>query len=163
MILVSLLIKLFDNGPIIFKQKRIGLNNNNFYIYKFRSMPLNTSNIPSDEISELNLNWLSNLIRRTNIDELPQFYNILKGDMSVVGPRPALPSQKELIDFRKKNGVMLFRPGLTGLAQISAYDGMQNNIKVEYDVKYVRSITFMSDIFIILKTLIYLLKPPPIY
>lgn len=126
-------------------------------------MPLNTSNIPSDEISELNLNWLSNLIRRTNIDELPQFYNILKGDMSVVGPRPALPSQKELIDFRKKNGVMLFRPGLTGLAQISAYDGMQNNIKVEYDVKYVRSITFMSDIFIILKTLIYLLKPPPIY
>ena len=126
-------------------------------------MPLNTSNIPSDEISELNLNWLSNFIRRTNIDELPQFYNILKGDMSVVGPRPALPSQKELIDFRQKNGVMLFRPGLTGLAQISAYDGMQNNIKVEYDVKYVRSITFISDIFIILKTLIYLLKPPPIY
>ena len=162
-LLISLLIKLFDSGPIIFKQKRVGMNSNLFYMYKFRSMPVNTENIPSDKINELNLNWVSKFIRRTNIDELPQLFNILKGDMSVVGPRPALPSQQDLIEFRRKNGVLPFRPGLTGLAQISSYDGLKVNIKAQYDKEYVNSIYFKTDVLIILKTFVYLLKPPPVY
>ena len=126
-------------------------------------MPVNMPNIPSNKINELNLNWVNNFIRRTNIDELPQLYNILKGDMSVVGPRPALPSQQNLIEYRKKHGVLFFRPGLTGLAQISSFDGMKDDLKALHDKEYVNFITFKNDIMIIYKTFHYLLKPPPIY
>ena len=162
-IIISILIKIFDTGPLIFYQKRIGLNENLFIIYKFRSMPINTADIPSNKISKLNLNWVNRFIRRTNLDELPQLCNILKGDMSFVGPRPAILSQKSLIDYRKKNNVHLFRPGVTGLAQISSFDGMSDYEKAKYDKDYVNSISFKNDILIILKTFIYLLKPPPIY
>ena len=98
-ILISILIKLFDPGPIIFKQKRVGMNNKPFYMYKFRSMPVDTKNIASDKINKLNLNFISKFIRRTNIDELPQLFNILKSDISIVGPRPALFSQNYLIEI----------------------------------------------------------------
>lgn len=162
-IIISLLIKLFDPGPLIFKQKRLGLNGKLFKIYKFRSMPVSTLNLPSNKIDKINLNWFSKLIRRTNFDELPQFFNILKGDMSIVGPRPALPSQRNLITYRRKSKVFLFRPGLTGLAQILSYDGMKDNVKARYDTKYVNSISLKTDLIIILKTFNYLLKPPPIY
>ena len=163
MILISVLIKLFDSGPIIFKQKRVGMNGKLFYMYKFRSMPVNTKNIASDKITELNLNFVSKFIRRTNIDELPQLFNILKSDMSFVGPRPALSSQNDLIEIRLRKGVLSFKPGLTGLAQISSYDGMSVNTKVDFDKKYINSISFTTDILIILKTFFYMLKPPPIY
>ena len=126
-------------------------------------MPLNIQNIPSNKLSKIKLNWISNFIRRTNIDELPQIFNILMGDMSFVGPRPALPSQKVLIKYRKKNRIFFFKPGLTGLAQISSYDGMKDNIKVMYDTKYIKKISVKNDVLIILKTFIYLLKPPPVY
>jgi len=162
-IIISLLIKVIDPGPLIYKQKRIGLNCKLFEIYKFRSMPINTLNLPSNKINTKNLNWLSRMIRRTNFDELPQLFNILKGDMSIVGPRPALPSQKNLILNRRKNRVFLFRPGLTGLAQILSYDGMKDHVKVKYDTKYINSISLKADLMIILKTFNYLLKPPPIY
>lgn len=162
-IIISILIKIFDTGPLIFYQKRVGLNKNLFIIYKFRSMPINTADIPSNKISKLNLNWVNRFIRRTNLDELPQLCNILKGDMSFVGPRPAILSQKSLIDYREKNNVHLFRPGVTGLAQISSFDGMSDYEKAKYDKDYVNSISFKNDILIILKTFIYLLKPPPIY
>ena len=82
--------------------------------------------INSNKISKLNLNWVNRFIRRTNLDELPQLFNILRGDMSFVGPRPAILSQKSLIDCRKKNNVLLFRPGVTGLAQILSFDGMSD-------------------------------------
>ena len=162
-ILISILIKLFDPGPIIFKQKRVGMNNKPFYMYKFRSMPVDTKNIASDKINKLNLNFISKFIRRTNIDELPQLFNILKSDMSIVGPRPALFSQNDLIEIRKKKGVFSFKPGLTGLAQISSYNGMSVNTKVDYDTEYINSISFTTDVSIILKTFFYLLKPPAIY
>lgn len=163
MILISLLIKLFDSGPIIFKQKRVGMNGKLFYMYKFRSMPVNTKNIASDKINELNLNFISKFIRRTNIDELPQLFNILKSDMSIVGPRPALSNQNDLIEIRKKKGVLSFKPGLTGLAQISSYHGMSVNTKVDYDTEYINSISFTTDVSIILKTFFYLFKTQPIY
>ncbi len=163
LIIICLLIKLFDTGPIIYKQKRVGLNSKIFNMYKLRSMPVNTSNIPSNKIKKLNLNWINKFIRRTNIDEVPQLINILKGDMSIVGPRPALSSQKNLIKYRKRIGILYFRPGLTGLAQISSYDGMKDNEKVNFDKKYIHSVSFLNDLLIILNTFRYLLKPPPVY
>lgn len=162
-ILVAFLIKVFDPGPIIFKQKRIGKNAESFDFYKFRSMPVNTGDIPSDQLGKVQLTWIGKFIRRTNLDELPQLFNVLKGDMSIVGPRPPIASQLQLIELRQQNGAILCRPGLTGLAQVSSFDGMTVDQKAAYDGEYAQKITFFGDIKIILRTFIYLLKPPPVY
>ena len=94
---------------------------------------------------------------------MPQLVNILIGEMSLVGPRPALLSQQDLISLRLKNNVLLLRPGLTGLAQINSFDGMSIQNKLKLDVKYLHNISFFLDISIILKTFVYVLKPPPVY
>ena len=163
MLLIPFLIKVFDQGPIFFKQERIGREGKQFWFYKYRSMPVNTGDIPSDKVDEIKLTWIGKVIRRTNLDELPQLLNILKGDMSVVGPRPPIISQKELIDLRMRNGSIDFRPGLTGLAQIKSFDGMSVVQKAEYDGLYAKNITFFNDVKIILNTFTYLLKTPPVY
>lgn len=163
MLLTALSIKVFDTGPIIFRQKRIGREGASFDFFKFRSMPVNTGDIPSDQLGRIRLTWVGRLIRRTNIDELPQLLNILRGDMSFVGPRPALSSQIELVNARKSNGSLFCKPGLTGLAQISSFNGMSVYEKATLDGKYVQSITFRNDISIILRTFSYLLTPPPVY
>jgi O-antigen biosynthesis protein WbqP len=162
-LITSLLIKIFDPGPIIFCQQRIGLCGSSFEFYKFRSMPLNTGDVPSDKIGQVQLTWIGRFIRRSNIDELPQLFNILKGDMSIVGPRPPLGSQTELIELRQKNGSIRCRPGLTGLAQVSSFNGMKVSEKAEFDAHYANSISFNKDILIIFKTFSYLMKPPPVY
>lgn len=163
MLLLALLIKLFDPGPVIFKQQRIGKDGATFNFYKFRSMPVNTGDLPSDKVGKVQLTWIGRLIRRTNLDELPQLFNVLKGDMSIVGPRPPIPSQTELTERRRDNGALRCRPGLTGLAQISSFDGMSVAQKAEFDGKYAEHVSFTSDIVIILRTFTYLLKPPPVY
>ena len=163
MILIAILIKIFDTGPIFFKQSRIGRNGKEFWFYKFRSMPVNTGDLPSDKIGDIKFTGIGKFIRRTNLDELPQLLNILRGDMSVVGPRPSIPSQLELLEIRKKNGSINALPGLTGLAQISSFDGMSVSEKAEFDGIYAKNISLWSDIKIILRTFGYLLKPPPVY
>ena len=163
LLVLALLIKIFDPGPFIFRQKRVGRKGIIFEFYKFRSMPVNTGDIPSDQVGKVKLTWIGSLIRRTNIDELPQRFTILMGDMSLVGPRPPLSSQEELINHRKSNGSIVCRPGLTGLAQISSFDGMSVAQKAELDGQYAQSISLINDILIILKTFSYLLKPPPVY
>ncbi|MCG7536334.1 sugar transferase [Pseudoalteromonas sp. OOF1S-7] len=160
---VAVLICLFDPGPLIFTQQRIGRNGVQFKFYKFRSMPVNTGDIPSDKVGQVKLTWVGKLIRRTNIDELPQLFNIFKGDMSIVGPRPPIASQVELIEARKANGAIAVRPGLTGLAQIKAFDGMSVAQKAEFDSQYAARITFFGDVKIILNTVAYLFRPPPVY
>ncbi len=162
-LITYLLIKIFDPGPVIFCQQRIGFCGSSFEFYKFRSMPLNTGDIPSDKIGQVQLTWIGRFIRRSNIDELPQLFNILKGDMSIVGPRPPLGSQTDLIELRRKNGSLRCRPGLTGLAQVSSFNGMKVSEKAEFDAHYANSISFGKDILIIFKTFSYLLKPPPVY
>lgn len=159
----AIMIKIFDPGPVIFKQKRIGLLGKSFDFYKFRSMPVNTGDIPSDQVGMVKLTWVGRFIRRTNIDELPQLFNILKGDMSIVGPRPPIGSQRELIELRRHSGALNCRPGLTGLAQVSSYDGMKVPEKAALDARYANSISFRLDVFIILKTFIYIFRPPPVY
>jgi O-antigen biosynthesis protein WbqP len=163
LLLVAFLIKIFDPGPVIFRQNRVGRNGELFVFYKFRSMPLNTGDIPSDSIGVVEVGLIGKFIRRTSIDEFPQLFNILRGDMSVVGPRPPIPRQIELIEARRANGALLCRPGLTGLAQIKSFNGMTVFQKADFDGAYARSVTFLGDIKIILGTFTYLLKPPPVY
>lgn len=163
MLLVALVIFFQDFGPIIFKQQRVGKGGSGFWFYKFRSMPVNTPNVQSSDTKKLVITPFGKFIRRTSLDELPQLINILKGDMSLIGPRPPIPSQKELIRLRKENGALNCRPGLTGLAQINSYDFMPEEEKAKWDGIYASSISFIKDTKIVFKTLGYLTSPPPTY
>ncbi len=160
---IALCVKLASPGPVIFRQIRIGLDGRDFTIFKFRSMPVNTGDVPSDQLVEVKVNSVGRFIRRTNLDELPQLFNILIGDMSVVGPRPALPQQAELVSLRRSSGSLTCRPGLTGLAQVNSFNGMSVQEKAEFDLQYARQISFFGDLAIIAQTFQYLLKPPPTY
>ncbi|MTV19281.1 sugar transferase [Staphylococcus delphini] len=154
LILTMVMIKIESPGPVIFKQKRPTLNNRLFDIYKFRSMKIDTPNVATDLIdSKSFITRTGKVIRKTSIDELPQLINVLKGDMSVVGPRPALFNQYELIEKRTQANIHTIRPGLTGLAQVMGRDNITDNEKVAYDRYYLNNQSAMLDIFIIYKTI----------
>jgi len=153
-IIIPILIKIDSPGKIIFRQKRIGTESKYFTIYKFRTMKEGTPDIPTDKLSgkdRLNTKTGSTL-RRLSLDEIPQLINILKGDMSFVGPRPALYNQPLLIRLRKQRGIDKVRPGVTGLAQISGRDSLSIPKKVEYDGLYIKDVSLLLDIKIILVT-----------
>jgi O-antigen biosynthesis protein WbqP len=162
-IIIAVSIKIFDPGPVIFRQIRIGQGGVPFVFYKFRSMPVNTGDIPSEKVGKVHIKPIGKIIRRTNIDELPQLLNILRGDMSIVGPRPPIGTQIELLEARRHNGALDCRPGLTGLAQVSSFDGMTAAKKADFDGIYASSVSFFGDLKIICRTFLYLLKPPPVY
>lgn len=152
---IPILIKLDSPGRVIFKQKRVGLNSGYFTIYKFRTMKEGTPDIPTDELreqEEFNTR-VGKFLRRLSLDEIPQLINILKGEMSFVGPRPALYNQPLLIKLRKEKGVDKIRPGATGLAQISGRDSLSIPQKVEYDALYLEKSSFPLDIKIIIGTI----------
>lgn len=154
LLVTSYLIKKESEGPAIFTQKRPGLNNELFDIYKFRSMRIDTPHLATDKIDASKyITKTGKFIRKTSIDELPQLYNIIKGDMSVVGPRPALYNQYELIEARTKENVHTVRPGLTGLAQVMGRDDISDYEKVQFDKYYVENRTFLIDMYIIFKTI----------
>ena len=161
--LVAIAIRMLDPGPVIFRQQRVGKNMQLFELYKFRSMPVDTGDLPSDRVGSLTLSPIGRFIRRTNLDELPQLWNILRGDMSLVGPRPALPSQNDLLILRAKNGAASLKPGLTGLAQINSYDGMDVASKARFDGEYAANASLRRGIAIVLATCADLLIPPPKY
>ncbi len=162
-LIVAVLIKFNDGGPIIFKQTRIGKDGKEFLFMKFRSMPVNTPNVVSTNTNVLKVTPIGKVIRRTNIDEIPQFINVLKGDMSLIGPRPSLPSQKSLIQMRIENGSIKVRPGLTGWAQVNAYDYMPEEEKAKFDGEYYKNFGILMDLKIILGTIKYFTKKPPVY
>jgi O-antigen biosynthesis protein WbqP len=162
-LIVALVIKSQDGGPAIFRQKRIGKNGAEFLFYKFRSMPVNTPNVESNDTQKLQVTTFGKFIRRTNLDELPQFYNVLKGDMSFIGPRPPISSQTNLIELRRLNGSLKFRPGLTGWAQVNSYDGMSVIEKAKFDGEYASKISFGFELIILFKTILYFTKKPPTY
>ncbi len=148
MLVVAILIKCEDPGPVIFKQKRIGENKNQFLLYKFRSMKMDTPHdMPTHLLKnpEQYLLKIGRIIRKTSIDELPQLWNIFKGDMSLIGPRPALWNQEDLIAERDKFHANDIKPGLTGWAQINGRDELEIAIKAKLDGEYVEKMCFLFD------------------
>lgn len=161
LIILALLIKLEDGGNILFKQKRIGLNKREFYIYKFRTMKITTpKDVPTHllENPESYITHIGKFLRKSSMDELPQLFNILKGEMSLVGPRPALWNQFDLIAERDKYGANGVVPGLTGWAQVNGRDELPIEIKSGYDGEYVKRMSFLFDIYIIIRTVISVFK-----
>lgn len=160
---VAILIKLEDGGPVLFRQRRVGKGGREFEFLKFRSMPVNTANVPSVDAEAIKITQIGKFIRRTNIDELPQLFNVLRGEMSIVGPRPAIASQTALVSMRAENGAENCLPGLTGLAQINAYDGMPETEKAAFDGEYASNISFFNDLKVVGRTFGYLTRKPPVY
>lgn len=148
MLIIALLIYIEDPGNPIFSQKRIGINKSYFYLYKFRSMKLSTPHDVPTHLLENPENYLlriGSFIRKYSLDELPQMFNILKGDMSIIGPRPALWNQDDLIAERDKYGANDIKPGLTGWAQINGRDELEIPIKAKYDGYYTKNESFSLD------------------
>ncbi len=155
MLIVGIIIKIDDKGPAIFKQKRIGKNKEFFCLYKFRTMKTDAPDLPTHLFTDpqKHLTRVGKILRKTSIDELPQLVNILKGDMSIIGPRPALWSQDDLITERDKYGANDIRPGLTGLAQISGRDELKIERKAFLDGEYTRNLSFFMDLKCFFKTI----------
>jgi O-antigen biosynthesis protein WbqP len=154
MLILILLIKAESKGPALFKQKRAGQNGTHFTIYKFRSMRIDTPDLATDKLDDPSqyITKLGKFIRKSSLDELPQLINILKGDMSIVGPRPALYNQYELIAMREEKMVNTLKPGLTGYAQVMGRDFISDKTKVTLDEYYYQNQSFRLDLKIIFKT-----------
>ncbi|WP_296880376.1 sugar transferase [Thomasclavelia sp.] len=148
-IILCIWIKLDSKGPILFKQKRIGIHKRHFDIYKFRTMYVDTpKDMPTHMLSNPNqyITKAGKFLRKTSLDELPQIINILKGEMAIIGPRPALWNQYDLIEERDKYKANDVRPGLTGWAQINGRDELEIPVKAKLDGDYVKQISFLFDL-----------------
>ena len=148
-IILCIWIKLDSKGPILFKQKRIGINKSNFNIYKFRTMYVDTpKDMPTHMLANPDqfITRAGKFLRKTSLDELPQIINILKGEMSIIGPRPALWNQDDLIAERDKYQANNVKPGLTGWAQINGRDELEIPVKARLDGEYVKRISFLFDL-----------------
>jgi O-antigen biosynthesis protein WbqP len=153
LLIVMLAIRLQSPGPAIFTQIRVGKNGCPFICYKLRTMYSGTAHLPTHKVQVSSVTALGMHLRRFKVDELPQLWNVLLGDMSLVGPRPCLPSQTELIDARRQLGVLEVRPGITGLAQINGVDMSDANRLAEIDARYVRTQSLAVDLKLIWATL----------
>ena len=161
MLIVAVIIKLDSPGPVFFRQKRVGKNKKYFTIIKFRSMPITAPHdMPTHQLEnpESMLSGFQRFERRMSIDELPQLFNILIGDMSIIGPRPALWNQEDLIAERDKYGANGVRPGLTGLAQISGRDEIAIPVKARLDGEYIEKMNFGFDCKCFFGTVVAVLK-----
>lgn len=134
LVLIAFLL-LFDTGSPLFRQTRVGRFGRSFTLIKFRTMRPGTASVATHLADPSAVTRLGGFLRRTKLDELPQLWNVLKGDMSLVGPRPCLPAQHELIEARRRRGVLTFRPGITGLAQISGIDMSTPELLAETDAR----------------------------
>jgi len=162
LITISLLILIFDGFPIIYIQKKYGLNNKIFNLYKFRTMAHNAPELPTEEFSNARsyISKLGKILRKFSLDELPQFFNILKGDMYFIGPRPCMVKNEELLkELRELKGVHTIKPGITGLAQVNGRDSNSYKEKVELDYEYMKNANFIMDMKIVLKTFAIILFP----
>ncbi|MCI9585410.1 MAG: sugar transferase [Bacilli bacterium] len=150
MIIVSICIKLESNGPILFKQTRTGYKGKQFTLYKFRSMTVDNNVL--DFSKENTITKVGKFIRKTSLDELPQFINILKGDMSFIGPRPWIIEYAKLFTAKQRKRLDV-TPGITGLAQASGRNDISIIDKINYDLEYVDNFSFLMDLKVIFKTL----------
>ncbi len=162
--LAATAIWLEDRGPVLFVQDRVGAGGASFGCLKLRSMPVHARrDLASADAQELEVTRVGRWLRRLSVDETPQVLNVLRGDMSVVGPRPGLSTQTVLHDARRASGAIRLRPGLTGLAQLHGYDGMTEEAKAVFDGRYAERVSLRGDLSIILRTVPLLLRKPPIY
>lgn len=154
MSIIGIMIKISSKGTIFYWSERIGKNNTIFNMPKFRSMIIDTPLVASHLLINPNeyLSSIGKFLRRYSLDELPQFYSVLKGDMSIIGPRPALPDQEDLIDLRNKKSISSQLPGITGWAQINGRDGLSINDKVKLEEEYLKRQSFWFDLKILYKT-----------
>ena len=140
-LLALYVIGLFDTGSPVFRQERVGRHKKPFTLVKFRTMSVDTASVASHLASSSSITKFGHFLRRTKLDELPQLWNVLKGEMSLVGPRPCLFNQKELIQEREQRGVLAARPGVTGLAQVNDIDMSTPKLLAETDAKMLTNLT----------------------
>jgi lipopolysaccharide/colanic/teichoic acid biosynthesis glycosyltransferase len=158
LLILLLIVGLFDSGSPLFKQTRVGIHQNPFMLIKFRTMPLGTKSAATHLVKNLKLSLFSSILRKTKLDEIPQLWNVLIGEMSLVGPRPCLLNQKKLINERKKRGVFKVRPGITGLAQIKSVT-MQNPILLaKTDLEMIKQLNVFNYFYYILLTMLLIFK-----
>ncbi|MBU1052684.1 MAG: sugar transferase [Proteobacteria bacterium] len=156
---IALLIKTTSKGPVFYWSDRVGINNTIFKMPKFRTMKTNTPAVATHLLSdpEKHVTSVGRWLRKTSLDELPQIFSVLKGDMSFVGPRPALFNQDDLIELRTSKGIHTLIPGITGWAQINGRDDLPIPVKVDFDYYYLQNRSFMFDLKILAKTVINVL------
>ena len=161
LLILCLAIKIDSPGPIFFRQKRVGIHKQHFNILKFRTMRIDTPHdMPTHMLKDPDqyITRVGHFLRKTSLDELPQLWNILVGDMAVIGPRPALYNQYDLIAARDAVHANDIRPGLTGLAQINGRDELPIDVKARYDGEYAADITFLNDAKIFLHSITYVFQ-----
>ena len=154
-VFISILILQTSSGPVIYWSRRIGSNGTHFMMPKFRTMQVHTPEVPTDKLSdpEKYLTPIGSFLRRSSIDELPQLLSVLIGDMSLVGPRPALYNQYDVISKRKVFGIDFLKPGITGWAQINGRDHLSIKEKIRLDYEYLKKQSIFFDFKIIFKTI----------
>ncbi len=166
LLLLCIAIKMDSRGPVLFKQKRVGIHKTYFHIYKFRTMRIDTpKDMPTHMLANPDqyITKAGHFLRKSSLDELPQLFNILKGDMSFVGPRPALWNQYDLVAERDKYGANDVLPGLTGWAQINGRDELEIPVKAKLDGEYVKRMSFAFDLRCFLGTFVSVLKADGVY
>ncbi len=161
LVITAIAVKADSKGPVFFVQKRIGKDKKHFNMYKFRSMRTDTPHdMPTHLLNNPDafITKVGKFLRKSSLDELPQLFNILKGDMSIVGPRPALWNQDDLIAERDKYGANSIRPGLTGWAQVNGRDELEIEVKAKFDGEYVEKMSLLFDIKCIIDTALQVVK-----
>lgn len=153
MFIIFWLIFLENRSPI-FLQKRVGKNMRGFKLMKFRTMPLGTKSCPTHLVEVSNITLLGKFLRKSKLDEIPQFWNVLKGEMSLVGPRPCLFSQKNLLRERKELNLHKIKPGITGLAQIKGIDMSKPSLLAKTDYEMIRNLNLSNYVYLLLLTFI---------
>lgn len=160
MLLIALAVKLTSKGPALYWSDRVGRDNKIFRMPKFRSMRTDAPEVATHLLSDSGayLTSIGPFLRKTSLDEVPQIYCILRGDLSFVGPRPALYNQDDLVALRTVHGVHELTPGLTGWAQVNGRDDLPIPVKVEYDCEYLRKRTLLFDMRILFRTIVQVLR-----
>ncbi|MCZ4374009.1 MULTISPECIES: sugar transferase [Vibrio] len=151
-LLVICVLGYFDTGSPIFRQERVGRNQKPFTLIKFRTMPVNTQSVATHLVGASSVTKLGSFLRKTKLDELPQLINVVKGEMSLVGPRPCLFNQKELIDAREARGVFQVLPGVTGLAQVNEIDMSTPEKLAEWDEKMIQTMSLKNYFTYLIQT-----------
>ena len=148
LLVIALIVKLESKGPAIFAQRRVGQHGRHFTMYKFRTMQIGMPDVASDQVGENDPRFTASgkWLRRFSVDEFPQLFNIIKGEMAFVGPRPALYNQYDLIAMRHERGIDELKPGITGWAQVNGRDSISLNVKVDLDEYYLKNRSLRLDL-----------------